>query len=204
MEALIVVDIQIDFLPGGALAVPHGDEVVPVANSMMDVFEVVCATQDWHPPGHKSFAVNNPGKEVGDTIDLNGTEQILWPVHCVQNTEGAKFAPALRTDKFTKIFRKGVDAEIDSYSTFFDNWHRRSTGLEDFLEDRGVDKIYLLGLATDYCVKYSALDAVELGFDTSVIEDGCRGVNLNAGDVDKSVEEMKHAGVKFVQSQDWK
>ncbi len=204
MEALIVVDIQNDFLPGGALGVPQGDEVVPVANAMMDSFELVCATQDWHPPEHKSFAANTPGKEVGESIELNGIEQILWPVHCVQNTKGAEFAPGLRTDKFSKIFHKGVDVEIDSYSTFFDNGHRRSTGLDAFLKERDVDKVYLLGLATDYCVKYSARDAIDLGFDTNVIEDGCRGVNLNPGDVDKAVEELKETGVKFTQSEQLK
>ena len=201
MKALILVDIQNDFLPGGALAVPHGDEVVPVANKVSPRFDLVVATQDWHPPDHGSFAANRPGKKVGDVIDLHGLRQILWPVHCVQNTRGAEFAPGLDVSRVARVFRKGTDPTIDSYSGFFDNGHRRSTGLADYLRERGVDQVFVMGIATDYCVKFTALDAVQrAGLKVTLIEDGCRGVNLNAGDVEAAVDEMRRAGVKVVRS----
>jgi len=200
MRALIIVDVQNDFLPGGALAVPNGDEVIPVANRVSAEFDLVIATQDWHPPDHGSFAANHPGKKPGDVIDLNGIEQILWPVHCVQNTPGAAFARALDTSRVERVFHKGTDASIDSYSTFFDNARRKATGLGDYLKQRGVRSIHILGLATDYCVKFSALDAVDLGFQTLVIEDGCRAVELRPGDAARAIEEMKAAGVAVVRS----
>ena len=201
MKALILVDIQNDFLPGGALAVPHGDEVVPVANKVSPRFDLVVATQDWHPQDHGSFAANHPGKKVGDVIDLHGLRQILWPVHCVQNTRGAEFAPGLDVSRVARVFRKGTDPAIDSYSGFFDNGHRRSTGLADYLRERGVDQVFVMGIATDYCVKFTALDAVQrAGLKVTLIEDGCRGVNLNAGDVEAAVDEMRRAGVKVVRS----
>lgn len=200
MKALILVDIQNDFLPGGALAVSNGDEVIPVANHVSPKFELVFATQDWHPRDHGSFAANHPGKKVGDVVDLNGLSQILWPVHCVQNTRGAEFVAGLRTDRITMVFRKGTDPGIDSYSTFFDNAHRRSTGLADYLRGQGVREVAILGLATDYCVKFSVLDARELGFDVRVIEDGCRGVNLKPSDSADAIEEMRRAGAAIVTS----
>jgi len=200
MKALIIVDLQNDFLPGGALAVPGGDEVVPLANELQRRFDVVLATQDWHPPDHGSFAANHPGKKSGDRIMLDGIEQILWPVHCVQNTHGAEFAPSFDTKRIAHVFHKGIDPGIDSYSTFFDNAHRRSTGLADYLKDRAIKDIYLLGLALDYCVKYSALDARELGLNTHVILDGCRGINLQPGDLDRAVDEMKRASATILQS----
>jgi len=200
MRALIIVDVQNDFLPGGALAVPNGDEVIPVANRVSAEFDLVIATQDWHPPNHGSFAANHPGKKPGEVIDLNGIEQILWPVHCVQNTPGAAFARALDTSRVERVFHKGTDASIDSYSTFFDNARRKATGLGDYLKQRGVRSIHILGLATDYCVKFSALDAVDLGFQTLVIEDGCRAVELRPGDAARAIEEMKAAGVAVVRS----
>ena len=166
MEALIVVDIQNDFIPGGALAVPGGDEVVPLVNRLQARFESIVATRDWHPPDHGSFAANHPGKRVGDLIELGGLEQTLWPVHCVQNTPGADFAPGLNRDRWTKVVVKGTDADIDSYSGFYDNGHRRATGLGDFLKQRGVSAVFVAGLATDYCVKFTALDARALGFAT--------------------------------------
>jgi len=199
-EALILVDLQNDFVPGGALPVPHGDEVVPVANRVQDRFELIVATQDWHPPDHGSFAANHPGRKVGDVIDLNGLEQILWPVHCVQNTRGAELVPGLRTDRIQRIFQKGTDPGIDSYSGFFDNGHRRATGLGEFLTQRGVKRVYIMGLATDYCVKFTALDARQLGFETYLIEDGCRGVDVRPGDSRRAIEEMQRAGVKVVRS----
>lgn len=198
--ALILVDLQNDFLPGGALAVPDGDAVIPIANEVQRAFDLIVATQDWHPRDHGSFAANHPGKKVGDVVDLNGLSQILWPVHCVQNTRGAEFVAGLRTDRITMVFRKGTDPGIDSYSTFFDNAHRRSTGLDDYLRGHGVREVAILGLATDYCVKFSVLDARELGFDVRVIEDGCRGVNLKPSDSADAIEEMRRAGAAIVTS----
>jgi nicotinamidase/pyrazinamidase len=200
MRALILVDLQNDFMPGGALAVGEGDRTVPVANRLMPRFALTVAGQDWHPEEHGSFVTRHPGNEVGDIIDLNGLEQIVWPVHCVRDTAGADFHRDLNREGITRIFRKGTDPAIDSYSTFFDNGHRRATGLGDFLRDRGVTRVFLMGLATDYCVKYSALDARQLGFETTVVLDGCRGVELKPGDVRGAIEEMKRAGVAFVES----
>jgi nicotinamidase/pyrazinamidase len=200
MKALILVDIQNDFVPGGALAVREGDRVVPVANALMERFELVVATQDWHPADHGSFAANHPGKRVGEVIELNGLPQVLWPVHCVQGTQGAEFVPGLAGDKITRVFRKGTDAGIDSYSGFFDNGHRRATGMGDWLKERGVRDIYVMGLATDYCVKFTALDGVGLGFNVWLVEDGCRGVELRPGDVARAMEEMRAAGVKVIGS----
>jgi len=195
MNALILVDIQNDFLPGGALAVPHGDAVISVANEQQSHFDLVVATQDWHPPDHQSFAANHAGKQIGDVVRVNGVPQILWPVHCVQQTPGADFAPFLKKDRWARIFRKGVDREIDSYSGFFDNDRVKDTGLAGYLRQQGVDSVFVLGLATDYCVKSTALDAVSLGFRTHLILDGCRGVNLETDDGQRAVEAMKAAGV---------
>jgi nicotinamidase/pyrazinamidase len=203
MNALIVTDIQNDFLPGGALAVSQGDEVIPIANRLQPKFDLVVATQDWHPADHGSFASNHAGKRVGETIDLNGLPQILWPVHCVQDTRGAKFSEELSTSRIQRIFQKGLDAGIDSYSAFFDNARRKDTGLGGYLWREGVEQVYILGLTTDYCVKFTALDAVSLGFDAYVILDGCRGVNLRPGDVDRAVAEMRQSGVSFVRSTDF-
>ncbi len=200
MNALIIVDLQNDFLPGGALPVPHGDEVIPLANELQQRFALVLATQDWHPPDHGSFAPNHPGKKPGDRIILDGIEQILWPVHCVQDTHGAEFAPSFDTNRIARIFHKGIDPRIDSYSTFFDNAHRRSTGLGEYLSERSVKNVYLLGLALDYCVKYSALDARQVGFNTYVIVDACRGIGLEPGDLDHALDEMKRAGAILLES----
>jgi nicotinamidase/pyrazinamidase len=198
MRALILVDIQNDFVPGGALAVRGGDRVAPVANEWMRQFELVVATQDWHPPEHKSFAANHPGKDVGEVIELAGLPQVLWPVHCVQETRGAEFYPGLDVSRVTEVFRKGTDPGIDSYSGFYDNGHRRATGMGDWLKERDVRELFVMGLATDYCVKFTALDGRRLGFEVSLVEEGCRGVELRAGDVAKAVEEMRGAGVRVV------
>jgi nicotinamidase/pyrazinamidase len=200
MKALIIVDLQNDFLPGGALPVPHGDEVIPLANELQRHFDLVVATQDWHPPDHGSFAANHPGKKPGDRIILDGIEQILWPMHCVQNTRGAEFAAAFDTTRIAHVFHKGIERNIDSYSTFFDNAHRRHTGLAHYLEKRSIKDIYLLGLALDYCVKYSALDARHLGLNTHVIVDGCRGIELQAGDIARALDEVKRAGAILLKS----
>ena len=200
MEALIVVDVQNDFIPGGALAVPGGDEVIPLVNRLQTGFELIVATRDWHPPDHGSFAANHPGRRVGDSIELGGLKQTLWPVHCVQNTPGADFAPGLNGDGWTRVVLKGTDAGIDSYSGFFDNGHHKATGLGDYLRQEGVRTVFVAGLATDYCVKFTALDARALGFATLVVRDCCRGVDLNPGDVERALDEMRAAGVGIVDS----
>lgn len=200
MKALIITDIQNDFLPGGALAVRDGDKIIPTVNQLSELFPLVVATQDWHPANHGSFAANHPGRVVSDVVDLNGLPQILWPVHCVQGSAGAELSPKLKKDRIAKIFHKGVDADMDSYSTFFDNDHRKSTGLGEWLKTQGVTEVYLCGLATDYCVKWSALDAVQLGLKTFVIDDACRGVKLHRDDVKNAIEEMRRVGVQIVSS----
>lgn len=202
MEALLLVDLQNDFLPGGALGVLEGDQVIPVANRVQEYFDIVIATADWHPPGHGSFASSHPGCKAGDVIELSGMPQVLWPDHCVQHTEGAEFSPHLNTGKIDKVIYKGMDPEIDSYSGFFDNGRQKATGLETYLRDQKVDTVYVMGLATDYCVKYTALDAVSLGYRTWLIEDGCRGVEVAEGDVERALAEMKAAGVRVVKSGD--
>ncbi len=202
MRALILVDLQYDFCPGGALAVARGDETLAVARRMLPQFQTVVATQDWHPPDHKSFAVNNPGTKPGDVIDVGGVPQVMWPAHCVQNTPGAELHRDLDRARITEVFRKGTDPAIDSYSGFFDNGHRKATGLVEWLRERWISRVYLLGLATDYCVKFTALDARSLGFDVWLIEDGCRAVDLAAGDGERAVAAMRDAGVTIVGSGD--
>ena len=200
MNCLLIVDIQNDFLPGGALAVPEGDAVIPVINRLQDRFDLVLATQDWHPPDHGSFAASHPGHKVADVIELDGVPQILWPVHCIQNSPGAQFSTALDTTRLARVFRKGIDRKIDSYSTFFDNAKRRSTGLADYLREQNVQEIFICGLATDYCVRFSALDALELSFPVTVIEDACRGVNLQPDDSVNALRELRKAGAKIQSS----
>jgi nicotinamidase/pyrazinamidase len=198
LNALILTDIQNDFVPGGALGVKEGGQIVPIVNRLQSHFDLVVATQDWHPPNHGSFAATHPGKKPGDVIELDGLPQILWPVHCVQNTVGAAFVPALDMKQVAEVFQKGTHPKIDSYSSFFDNGHRKATGLADFLKTHRVTDVFIVGLATDYCVKFSALDAIGLGFKAHVIEEACRGVNLKQGDVAKAIEEMRQAGVEIV------
>ena len=198
MKALILVDVQNDFLPGGALPVPQGNEVVPVANRLIPNYDLVIATQDWHPAGHGSFASRHQGHAVGDVITLNGVPQILWPDHCIQNTAGADFPAGLNMGGIQWICRKGMDPEVDSYSGFFDNGHLHDTGLRDYLRKRGVREVHIMGLATDYCVRFTALDAKDLGFDTHLIIEGVRGVEIHPGDIQKAVEEMQAAGVHII------
>ena len=200
MKTLVLVDLQNDFLPGGALPVAEGDHVIPLANRLQPLFDLVVATQDWHPADHGSFAAQHPGKKPGQMVQLNGLPQVLWPTHCVQGTPGAAFAPGLNTRRISKVFPKGTDPQIDSYSGFFDNGHRKATGLGDYLKSGKTTALYLLGLATDYCVKATALDARSLGFETYLITDACRGVNLQPGDVDRALAEMQAAGVGLVMS----
>jgi nicotinamidase/pyrazinamidase len=199
-KALIIIDVQNDFCPGGALAVPDGHLVVPVINELQESgkYEVIVATQDWHPEGHGSFASSHEGKKPGDIVRLGGMPQILWPDHCVQFSPGAEFVSALGTDKIQKIFRKGTDAGIDSYSGLYDNGHKKSTGLGEFLKEEDVTDVDIAGLATDYCVKFTALDTAKEGFKTSVVVGGCRGVNLVPSDVDAALRAMRMAGVTLI------
>lgn len=198
MKALILVDLQNDFMPGGALPVKEGNQVVPLANKLLHhSFDLKLATKDWHPPNHKSFAIHH-NKQPGEVIMLEGLEQVLWPVHCVQDTPGADFAPGLDSSKIEKVFYKGIDKNIDSYSTFYDNGHRRPTGLEQFLHDHHITDVYIAGLATDYCVCYSAMDAKNLGFNTFVLADACRGIDLHPGDSARTLDEMSKAGIHII------
>lgn len=197
-SALLLVDLQNDFCAGGSLAVPAGDDIIPLANSLLPLMPLVIATQDWHPHDHMSFADNHQEKAIGDTLMVDGISQTLWPVHCVQGSKGAEFHPDLNLNHIQHIVHKGVDKVVDSYSAFFDNAHLRSTGLHDYLQTQGIQHIYILGLATDYCVKYSVLDALHLGYHITVIEDACKGVGLQTNDIEAAVAEMKAAGATFV------
>lgn len=202
MSTLVIVDLQNDFCPGGALAVPGGDETVAVANLLAPRFPLVVATQDWHPANHGSFASNHPGATPFQLAELGGLPQVLWPAHCVQNTAGAAFHPRLRTDLIGKVFAKGTDPGIDSYSGFFDNGRRKATGLGDFLASAGAQRLFVLGLATDYCVRATALDARSLGFQVTLVVDGCRAVNLQPGDEGKAIDEMRRAGIVIAHSRE--
>ncbi|MCW3115833.1 MAG: bifunctional pyrazinamidase/nicotinamidase [Segetibacter sp.] len=177
MKALLLIDIQNDFIPGGTLPVPGGNEIIEVVNKLQSHFDLIAATQDWHPADHKSFATNHPGKKAFEEIDLNGLAQVLWPAHCVQGSQGAEFSSALNTNKIEAIFRKGTDREIDSYSGFYDNGHRKSTALAQYLKGKKVNDLYIVGLAADYCVYYTAKDAIKEGFTTYIIEDAVRAIN---------------------------
>lgn len=177
MKALLLIDIQNDFLPGGSLAVPGGHEIIPLANQLQPTYDLVVATQDWHPADHQSFASQHPGRQPFEQIDLHGLPQTLWPDHCVQGTAGAEFSPVLDQHRIEAIFRKGTNPEIDSYSGFFDNGHRKSTGLADYLRGRGVREVHLCGLAADFCVNFSALDALQEGFQVRFLEAATRAIS---------------------------
>ena len=200
MRALILVDIQNDFCLGGALAVPQGDEVVAVANRLMDHADLIVATQDWHPADHGSFAANHPGRSPFEMAELGGLPQVLWPVHCVAWTGGALFHPDLDTKRIHQVFPKGTDPTIDSYSGFFDNGRRKATGLGDWLKARQVDEVLIVGLATDYCVKATAMDAMDLGFRTILVEDACRGVGLGDQDIPEAIRTMRNRGITVTTS----
>jgi len=199
-ECLLVVDVQNDFCPGGALPVPEGHLIVPVINRIMGRFGTVAATQDWHPPDHVSFASNHPGKQPFDMVQVDGIEQVLWPDHCVQGTSGAALHPDLDRRGLHLILRKGMHSNLDSYSAFFENDQRTPTGLNGYLREHGVRRVFLCGLAADVCVYYSALDAVRLGFDAMVIEDAVRGVDVPPGNVNRTRKEMEKAGITFLGS----
>jgi nicotinamidase/pyrazinamidase len=177
MDGLLLVDIQNDFLPGGALAVPRGDEIIPVVNRIQERFGLVVATQDWHPAGHASFASSHKGRNVYDAVEIDGIEQILWPDHCVQGGFGAELARSFNTNRVEAIFRKGTDPAIDSYSAFYDNARRKSTGFEGYLKWRKVDRIFVAGLAADFCVNYSIMDALSVGFGAVLIKDATRAIS---------------------------
>jgi nicotinamidase/pyrazinamidase len=194
-DLLLLVDIQNDFCPGGGLAVPDGDAVVPVANRVAGAFAHVVLTQDWHPPGHTSFASAHPGKRPFETVAMPYGEQTLWPDHCVQGSKGAEFHPGLQVPHAELIVRKGYNREIDSYSAFYENDRKTPTGLIGYARERGFTRLYLAGLATDYCVFYSAIDARRLGFAVTVIEDACRAIDLD-GSLAKALRRMDAAGVR--------
>jgi nicotinamidase/pyrazinamidase len=198
MKALLLIDIQNDFLPAGALPVPEGDAIIPVVNRLLNYFEVVAATQDWHPADHKSFASNHPGKHPYEVIDINGAQQMLWPDHCVQGTPGAGFPSSLNTKPVQTIFRKGTHIDIDSYSGFYDNDRRSSTGLAGYLREKKVEEVYLVGLAGDVCVFATAMDSLEEGFKTYIIEDATR--SLNAKDFNLFMQEFTAKGGMVIQS----
>ena len=195
-EALIVIDVQNDFCPGGALAVAGGDEIIPRVNALMAEFPVKVLTQDWHPSDHASFAANHPGAQPFTLTEMPYGPQVLWPTHCVQGTTGAAFHPALATDPADLVIRKGFRAAIDSYSAFFENDHRTPTGLEGYLRTRGATRLTLVGLATDFCVAYSAVDAARLGVAVTVLEGACRAIDLD-GSLAKARADMRAAGVRL-------
>ena len=193
-EALIIVDVQNDFCPGGALAVRGGDEVVPFINRLRQRFDLVVLTQDWHPANHMSFASNNPGAQVGQVIRQGALDQVMWPDHCVQHSPGAAFHRDLQVLPTDRVFRKGQNPALDSYSGFYDNGHLQATGLGPFLKKQGVRAVTVVGLATDYCVKFTVLDALREGLAVTVPQGGCRAVNLHAQDEEQALREMEQAG----------
>lgn len=196
-QALLVIDLQNDFCPGGALAIDGGDSIVPGVNALIENAAAVILTQDWHPAGHSSFASEHPSKAPMEMIDMPYGPQVLWPDHCIQGSEGAAFHPDLKVDRADLIIRKGYNPAIDSYSAFFENDHTTPTGLEGYLRARGIDTLTLVGLATDFCVNYSAVDAARLGFNVTVMQELCRGIDLN-GSLAAAQSEMREAGVTLV------
>jgi nicotinamidase/pyrazinamidase len=199
MKTLIVTDIQNDFMPGGALGVPGADQLIPLINTLMPKFSHVIATLDWHPPHHVSFASTHR-KKIGEEIVVGKTRQILWPDHCLQNSHGAALAPGLRQDLIEKEFHKGVDPKIDSYSVFFDSARHRSTGLHDYLQEKKISELYFVGVALEYCVFYSVMDALEMGYSVTVIDDACRAINLHANDGEKALQAMQKKGARVQHS----
>lgn len=200
MKALLIIDVQYDFLPGGALAVREGDHIIPIINRLQEKFDFIVATQDWHPADHGSFAANHEGKKPGDFIQLGNVEQVLWPVHCVQESQGAKFHEGLNQKEWKKIFKKGTNPFVDSYSGFFDNDRRENTGLSQYLKEHDVEEVYVTGLATDYCVKYTVLDAIKQGFEATLVNDATKAVNLLPLDFENALKDMTKAGAEVVHS----
>ncbi len=198
--ALLLIDLQNDFVEGGALAVKGGLEVVEVANQLMPKFDLVVATQDWHPADHQSFASQHSGLAIGDSFRLGGLAQTAWPDHCVQGSHGAEFVKTLNLERIQRVVRKGTDRDIDSYSGFYDNDHKCSTGLAEYLREQNVSHVFVMGLATDYCVRATVLDALHEGLRTTLIINGCRGVDLLPGDIKRAIAEMEAAGAEMVNS----
>jgi nicotinamidase/pyrazinamidase len=196
MKGLVIVDVQNDFMPGGQLEVSGGNIIVPVINRLQKPFDLIVATQDWHPQNHKSFASNHPDKKPFEKIVLNGLDQILWPDHCVQGSSGADFHPQLEKNKVAAVFRKGMDPETDSYSGFYDNGHRISTGMSGYLKDKGITDIYFCGLAADICVYYTIKDAIKEGFSATLVEDASRP--LNRDDFITIKKELRNLGVCII------
>jgi nicotinamidase/pyrazinamidase len=196
MKGLVIVDVQNDFMPGGQLEVSGGNIIVPVINRLQKPFDLIVATQDWHPQNHKSFASNHPDKKPFEKIVLYGLDQILWPDHCVQGSSGADFHPQLETNKVAAVFRKGMDPETDSYSGFYDNGHRISTGMSGYLKDKGITDIYFCGLAADICVYYTIKDAIKEGFSATLVEDASRP--LNRDDFITIKKELRNLGVCII------
>ena len=201
-DLLLVIDVQNDFCPGGALPVPDGRAVVPVINRVIGLFPAAGATQDWHPAGHFSFASSHPGKKPFETIPWHGQEQVLWPDHCLQGSAGADLHPELEARPLRFLLRKGTRRDVDSYSGFLENDHRTSTGLKGLLQELGVRRIFVAGLATDYCVRATVLDGLEAGFRVAVLVDACRGVDVPAGSVKKALEEMRSRGALLLETRD--
>lgn len=200
MKTLVIIDVQNDFIPGGSLAVSGGHEIIPVLNKIQFKFELIIATQDWHPAEHKSFAANHPGKNEFEKVHLQGIEQVLWPVHCVQDTEGAQFHKELETARIEARFRKGLDPEIDSYSGFYDNARLKSTGLAGYLREKGAEDLYFGGLAGDYCVYFSILDALDEGFKATLIEDATRFIDPTG--LEKVKQTILDRGGNIIHSKD--
>ncbi|WP_207420493.1 bifunctional nicotinamidase/pyrazinamidase [Desertivirga brevis] len=198
MKALLIIDVQNDFLPGGSLAVPSGNEIIPVINKIQEKFDLVLATQDWHPSSHKSFASNHDGRVAFETVELKGLNQVLWPDHCVQGSYGAELSSEIDWKRSEVVIRKGTDPEIDSYSGFYDNGHLKSTGLAGLLKDRKIKSIYVAGLAADYCVYFTALDAISAGFDTFFIEDATRAIDAKG--VQEARKDLVVRGAKIITS----
>jgi len=200
MKALLIVDVQNDFLPGGALAVPQGDAIIPVINNIQQHFKLIVATRDWHPANHGSFASNHDNRQVGEVIRLHGQEQVLWPDHCVQGSPGAEISPLLNQGLINNVIFKGSDPDIDSYSAFYDNGHLKETGLHAYLKRNGITSLFVCGLAADYCVYYTVKDALLLGYEANLLTDATRGVNLQPEDTDKAFKDMEKRGARLMTS----
>ena len=198
-DLLLIIDVQNDFCPGGALAVTEGDRIVPIINNLIPKFSNIALTQDWHPAGHSSFATSHPGHDPFTTIAMPYGEQTLWPDHCIQGSRGAQFHDALNTDPASIVIRKGYNPAVDSYSAFYENDHKTSTGLGGFLRDRKIQQIFCVGLALDYCVFYSARDAIKESFKATVITDACRAIDMD-GSAEKAIDEMTKNGISLIES----
>lgn len=201
MKALILIDLQNDFLPNGSLAVSNSDEILPIINNLQLKFDHIIATRDWHPANHKSFASNHNGKQPGEVVELQGLSQVLWPDHCVQGSPGAEITSKINQELIDYTVYKGTNSEIDSYSAFYDNGKLKQTELDSYLKRNEITTIYVAGLTTDYCVYFTVLDGLSLGYSVYVVEDACRAVNLNPEDADKALKDMKEKGAKIIQSE---